>query len=197
MKPCKNCPFLSKSPLGLWHPVEYLLVAYLGSVQDFVELRDLGSSMGCHQYNGITQEKPAGESPRCGGWLRAAKGSFTLQMQARMGKISEAELAEMEDGTPVMSPEELAAANGLDLEWLPPLRWRPGDPRYPTPSDWMSAIQDLRAQLREEPELAYTFVVPGSPLDRKTKDEDIRRAFGEAALQRYKARERGRNGLEV
>lgn len=189
MKPCKNCPFLPQAPLGMWHPVEYLLIAYLGSVKTFVEPRDINSTMGCHEFNGITRETATQSGPRCGGWIRSAKSSFSLTMQSRLGKISKPELAEMGDGILVFSPEEMARANGLDVDRLPPLEWLPGDERYPTVGDWMLAVQGLRTKLREDPEYARVFVVPGSPLDRGTSEAVIRKCFGEAALRRYKCQE--------
>jgi len=196
VKPCKNCPFQPHAPLGMWHPVEYLLVAYLGSTVTFVEPRDIFSTMGCHEFNGVTRIG-VGASPRCGGWLRAAQRSFPLTMQARFGKITRGELAEMEDGTPVLSPEDMARANGLDVDRLPPLEWVPGDERYPTLDDWTAAVLDLRKRLRSDPEHARTYVIPGSPLDARVSDEVIRGCFGEEALQRYKSREGRKNGLEL
>lgn len=196
MKPCKNCPFRPRAPLGMWHPVEYLLVAYLGSVKTYTEPRDIFSTMGCHEFNGITRVG-AEASPRCGGWLRAARDSLPLTMQARLGKLTQGELAEMEDGAHVLSPEDMARANGLDVDRLPPLEWAPGDERYPTLDDWSMAVLDLRERLRADPEHARTYVIPGSPLDVGTSDEVIRGCFGEEALQRYKAREGGKNGLEL
>ena len=188
MKPCKSCPFQPSAVRGLWHPAHYLLIAYLGSVKSFVNLESFSLSMGCHQFNGVVRPNPTGATPRCGGWVRAARDSFSLTMRLRSGKLSRAERAEMEDGEAVLSPEEMARVNGLDMDRLPPLEWTPGDPRYPHPDDWTRASVELRARIEADKEYARTFVVPGSPLDLGVDDDAIRAALGDEAADRYQER---------
>lgn len=186
MKPCKSCPFQPTAKLGLWDPAHYLLIAYLGSVREFVEPSDLSTSMGCHQFNGVVRPNPSGATPRCGGWVRAAFDSFAMRM-AR-SRMTPAELAELDDDAAVLSPEDMARLNGLDMRRVPPLSWNPGDRRYPTQESWRHAVSKLRASLTRNPRLARTYVVPGSPLDIGVSDEDIREALGDEAAERYAAR---------
>jgi hypothetical protein len=186
MKPCSSCPFQPSALRGLWSPAHYLLIAYLGSVRDFTEQSDIPRSMGCHKFNGVVGQAPGGKPPRCGGWVRAARDSFPLRM--KMPWMSEAELAELDDGIAVLTPEDMARLNGLDMARLPPLAWEPGDARYPRPADWVRAVVELRVRLELDPEHARTFVVPGSPLDIGVDDDDIRAALGDEAADRYAAR---------
>lgn len=187
MKPCSSCPFQPTAVRGLWHPAHYLLIAYLGSVRDFSDLSDFSMSMGCHKFNGVVKPNHAGHTPRCGGWVRAARDSFAIRMKLR--RMSRAEIAEMDDGAEVLSPEEMARVNGLDLDRLPPLAYIPGDNRYPTPDAWIRAVVELRAKLDADKEYAREFIVPGSPLDIGVDDDDIIAALGDEAAARYAARE--------
>lgn len=191
MKPCKSCPFQPSAVRGLWHPAHYLLIAYLGSVVDYTEPGDVNRSMGCHRFNGVVQPNPTGATPRCGGWIRAARDSIPLRMSLMLrGRTwTPQERAELDDGAEVLSPEEMARVNGLDMARLPPLSWTPGDPRYPHPDDWKRAVVELRVRIEADEEYARTFVVPGSPLDIGVDDEDIRAALGDTAADRYQERD--------
>lgn len=185
VKPCASCPFLPSAPTGFWHPSHYLLIAYLGSVRTPVESMDASYRMGCHKHNSVIQPDRSGVPPRCGGWLRAARDAIAVQIPLRLGRLSPEELRDLEDDVLVLSPEEMARANGLDLARLPPLDWNPADPRYPTFRDWAVAVLVLRTQLADDPELAREYVVPGSPLDRSVSQEEVERALGPAAAERY------------
>lgn len=191
MKPCSSCPFAPESPPGLWHPAHYLLIAYLGSLKGFAEGSDAFRSMGCHKFNGIVGKAPAGTAVRCGGWVRAARESFPVQMLTKFGRFSQTEIDEMHDGCSVLSPIEMARINGLDVDRLPPLEWTPElRDRYPHPDDWIQEVVELRVRIELDKEYARTFVVPGSPLDMGVSDETIRAALGDKAADRYEERDR-------
>lgn len=181
MKPCSSCPFQPDAPRGLWHPAHYLLIAYLGSVRDFVDPGTLFRSMGCHKFNGIVGKNPAGPPPRCGGWVRAAHDSLKVTLDRRAGRTEDDD----DTTTAVLSPEEMAYYNGLDVERLPPLSFDPRGTRYATYNDWQAAHIELRAKLEADPEYAREFVVPGSPLDIGISDEAVRAALGDNAADRY------------
>lgn len=166
MKPCANCPFLPSAPLGAWHPAEYLRVAYLGSVGSYADDADTNTVMNCHKSSRVCSGGRPVKPKVCGGWIRAAHDSFPLKIAAWIGRISRAERAEaVSDDVAVLSPVEMARANGLDVDRLPPLDWSiEVMDRYPTPQDWQRAISELRERVRLDPEYARTFVLPGSPL---------------------------------
>lgn len=191
MKPCAACPFLSAAPAGFWSPAHYLLIAYLGSVEAFVEADDIVRSMGCHKFNSVLTPKP-GSVPRCGGWIRAARNSFAVQMAQRLGRMSDDEVEESYDDTPVMTPEAMLAQNGFDMTKVPPLRWARGDARYPSALDWEAAVRELREELRADPEAARRYLVPGGPCDREVTDAEVRKVLGELAAARYRARAQAR-----
>lgn len=75
--------------------------------------------------------------------------------------------------------------NGFDMSQLPPLRWSPEDTRYPSYSAWVDAVAALRTQLREDPEYAWHFVLPDSPLERGPTPETVEAALGKPGLRRY------------
>lgn len=181
MKPCKSCPFLPESQLGLWSAAHYLLIAYLGSVRDFVE-GAVETSMGCHQHNGILRPAPA-KPPRCGGWLRAARDSYGLTIRSRLGMLDAAERAEMNDAIFVLSPEDMARLNGLDMSRLPPLAAPIG--KY---AEWRAEVEALKQRLREDPSYADTFVLPGSPLALGVTADQIEAALGSRAADLYDSR---------
>lgn len=180
MKPCDSCPFRKTALLGLWHPAHYLLIAYLGSVRDFVDESALTERMGCHKFGGaLRREHEIENPPLCAGWLRGAPRSFAVKVAVAMGRVTCEDLVRDRE---VMSPETMAEVNGLDMARLPPLSWSPGDPRYPTFGDWTRTVQDLRTRLKADPEYARTFVIPGSPLDIGVNNEQVRGALGPRAI---------------
>lgn len=184
MKPCRACPFLKDAPPGLWEPAHYLLIAYLGSVRSYVDKRD-ARMMGCHKFNGVVGPKPE-HPPLCGGWLRAAQDGIALTLALRMGRLDAEAAEEMDDGVPVLSVEEMARVNGLDVDRLPPLDWSPDvRDRYPHPDDWAREVHDLRSRLERDPAAAREFVVPGSPLDVGVSDKVVAEALGQEAAVKY------------
>ena len=113
----------------------------------------------------------------CGGWIRAARDSIAVRIAVMVrGEIGEDDLY---DGYDVMSPEEMARVNGIDLDnpEIPPLRWshKSGE----SYSDWVSRHRKLREKLQKDPEYARRFVLPGSPLDNPPTPEEIDAIFGE------------------
>ncbi len=184
MKPCKSCPFNPDAVRGVWHPAHYLLIAYLGSIKVFIGEFRL-ETMGCHHWNGALHDPKPGPMPHCGGWIRAGKDSFTMTMLRRLGRLPMDETLEIEDGTPVLSPEDMARLNGLDMSRIPPLDYDPDDGRYASYDAWRDQVVELREKLREDPDYARTFVLPGTPLDINVDDEDaVFEAFGAAAGQK-------------
>jgi len=178
MKPCKSCPFRSDAPRGLWDPAHYLAIAYLGSTSVSAW------SMGCHQYGPQGPKETRGkDGPPCGGWIRAASDSPGVRISVLMG----GQPSECFDGTPVLSPEEMARANGLDVDRLPPLEWTPeyGEQSGQSPTDWASEVHDLRAAILDNPELAHEYVVPGSPLDEGPTYSQIEEALGTEAADHF------------
>lgn len=174
MKPCKSCPFRRDARHGLWSPAHYLLIAYLGSA-DMVGV----TTMGCHQFNGKSNKGFEPEiPPLCGGWIRAARYTVAVKIAIYVrGEIGEDEV--YGDECDVMSPEEMARVNGIDLDnpEIPPLRWshESGESYL----DWLSRHQTLREKLQKDPEYARRFVLPGSPLDNPPTPEEIDAIFGE------------------
>ena len=171
MKPCKSCPFRPDSLPGLWSPAHYIGIAYLGSA-------DIpGPSMGCHSFNGMVNPALSAEKPPlCGGWVRAARDSVQIRLAVMFGGQDEDECF---DSEAVMSPEEMARQNGVDVDMLPPLRYDPT--RYPGATgmaEWASEIIALRNQLHEDPESAWEYVLPGSPLDIGVSESQIAEALG-------------------
>lgn len=184
MKPCRSCPFRPKAQRGLWVPAHYLLIAYLGSVEDFVA-PGAHPSMGCHKSNevmsGLFRTPP--KSKWCGGWIRAARNSMAARIAAF--DMPAAEREEMQDRVAVLTPSEMARVNGLDMDRLPPLAWPYGSSRYPTFDSWRDEILELRRRLVADPDYAQTFVVPGSPLDVGATPDQVRDALGVRAARRY------------
>ena len=166
MKPCGSCPFRRSAIRGLWVPDHYLRIAYLGSAET------LGApTMGCHKHN----KRPAEEVPLCSGWLRSAgRRNIAVRLYILTGKLDPAETERAPD---VMSPEEMVRVNGLDLSRLPPLRWSPD--LGVTYEEWTEAHAALRRQLRDDPDLAWTYVLPDSPLARGVRLDDDRHFHGE------------------
>lgn len=183
MKPCSSCPFSPTAPLGLWHPAHYLEIAYLGSVDTYVEQADLHTAMACHKANDVLQPERKGPLPLCGGWLHAAPDSFRARGACARHQID----LETDSRVSVLSPREMMARNGFDLPRLPPLRWMIGeDARYPEFTGWASAVVSLRRALRRNPDLAWGFVLPGTPLARGARGEDLLIAFGPEGARRYR-----------
>ena len=181
MKPCKSCPFSPDALPGLWEPAHYLLIAYLGST-DLLTSGPL-RSMGCHQWNGVISEKRKDtDAPRCGGWIRSARDAMAIQLLVRLGRIDG---DETEDGTPVLTPEQMLESNGFDMSRIPPRKFDHRDKRYASYQEWESAILTLRAALTDSPDFARTFVKPGSPLDVGVTREQVAAFGGEQMAQAY------------
>lgn len=181
MKPCKSCPFSHESLPGMWEAAHYLAIAYLGSANHHSLMN---TTMGCHQWNGIVKPGLSRESgERCGGWLRAAKHtSLSIHLLAMTGKVS---MDDLTDDIEVMSPAEMAAAQGLDMERLPPLDWAGPTDRYPTYGDWEAELLTLRATILSDPSVALAYVLPGSPLDVGVTYEQVAAHIGDDAARRY------------
>jgi hypothetical protein len=174
MKPCACCPFRADAPLGIWEASHYLAIAYLGSA-DIGELAV--RVMGCHRFNGVMHPKLLPEkSPVCGGWARAARNTPAIRLAAMMGRVS---ISDLEDTEGILSPEAMAERNGLDLERLPPLTWRPGLRAWPNWSDWVSHTIELRSAVLDNPQIALDYVLPGSPLDLGVSRDTVRKHLGE------------------
>ena len=180
MKPCKACPFRPDAPHGLWAAAHYLAIAYLGSVTDPIpEL--LGQSMGCHEWNGrLSPNRQPEDTPRCGGWVRAARDSLNVRLAMAFSGLDPEEVY---DDTPVLSPRDMAEANGLDVGLLPDLHYDPGSGQ--TYDEWKDGIVALRQAVLDDPTVALDYVVPGSPLALGVERDDVVRAFGEAAASTY------------
>jgi hypothetical protein len=180
MKPCKSCPFRRDARHGLWSPAHYLLIAYLGSADT---PPSPVPTMGCHQFNGKSNKAFEPEIPPmfstgrdlCGGWIRAARDSIAV----RIAVMVRGEIDDVYDGYDVMSPEEMARVNGIDLDnpEIPPLRWshESGESYF----DWLSRHRTLREKIQKNQEYARRFVLPGSPLDNPPTSEEIDAIFGE------------------
>ncbi len=186
-RPCKSCPFQPTAFRGLWHPSHYLLIAYLGSVRDWIP--------GCEQLAMNCHQRPGNRSAagRCGGWARAARESLPVCIGVAFGKIDQ----DAYDDTPVLSPEEMARVNGLDMARIPPLSWSPDDPRYPSHDAWVDAIIDLRAKLEADPEHARSYVLPGSPLDVGPSPDEVVEALGPKLAAVYASTALPRNPVEA
>jgi len=171
MKPCKSCPFRKDSRHGLWSAAHYLLVAYLQSA-DIPSL----PSMGCHQYNGKVKPSLKAEvSPYCGGWIRAAKDNVAIGIRVAFGRIDNDEI---HDGYDVMSPEEMAKTNGIDMTRVPALRFDHRNQDVQSYVEWLNEHTELRNRLRADPEYARTFIVPGSPLANPPGQAEVDEIFG-------------------
>lgn len=176
MKPCKSCPFRRDARHGLWEPAHYLLIAYLGSADGAGPIR----TMACHQFNGKTKRSIDPKiPPPCVGWVRAARHTVAARIVVYVRKqIGEKEVYG-EDCREIMSPEEMARVNGIDLDHpeIPPLQWKheSGESYF----DWLSRHQTLREKLEKDAEYARKFVLPGSPLDNPPTLAEIDAIFGE------------------
>lgn len=179
--PCSSCPFRRDAQVALWEPAHYLLIAYLGSATDPVPSL-LGASMGCHKYNEVIQPGFNGRPPMCAGWLLAAPDALYLRIVQRVHGIDTDASSE---GVDILSPEEMLRVNGFDMERIPPRGWRLGDPRYPTFGHWSNEVAALAEQLRRDPDAAWEYVLPGSPLRRGVSPEQVQKALGAAAALRY------------
>lgn len=162
MKPCDSCPFAGHPEhFGMWRPAEYILTAYLGSLEDSPDA-EFPEPMGCHKWGGGLRDPLRGTPQLCGGWTRAAPRALALRLARKTCRVDPA------DDEEVLTPVEMLRANGIDTDLLPPLAWSPSDARYPTFADWSEAVLDLRARLQEDPECAREYVIAGSPLDLRT-----------------------------
>lgn len=182
MKPCKSCPFNRESLPGMWEAAHYLGIAYL-SCADTPRL--ISARMGCHQWNGIVHpSRQPGDTPLCGGWMRAARESLAIRMAMFSGR---ADPAEVHDDTPVMTPEEMCRANGFDMDRLPPLKWDPRihRDRYPTYQDWETEVVELREAIMDDPQVAFEYVLDGSPLALGVTREKVAAAMGEDVACAY------------
>lgn len=184
MKPCKACPFRPDAPHGLWSPAHYLAIAYLGSVRDPIPAL-MVSVMGCHQWNGVVHDKlKLQDAPICGGWVRAAHDSLAVRLRLHTPAYADAF-----DGEPVLSPEGMARANGLDVDRLPPLHY--DRERYETFDAWAAEVLSVRARCMADEEYARSFVLADSPLANGPDFEDVVAAFDPEAVVRMYAH----NGL--
>lgn len=181
MKPCKSCPFRPDALSGLWHPAHYLAIAYLGSA-DVPGL--ITTSMGCHQWNGVVSDaRQPEDTPLCGGWIRAANGTINMRLKMLSGR---ADPDEVFDDEPRLSVEEMARVNGLDMDRLPPLRWdQTTAERYADPEEWMSAVLALRQACLDDPDIAFGYVVPGSPLANGVDRDEVAAVMGDEVAARY------------
>lgn len=157
MKPCSTCPWRCSAPLGYWHPARLIAIAYVFSAD-----AGLTAAMGCHEWNGSNPSRAPQDSPPCGGWVRVARDVMTVRALLLRGEVSHMEL--QTDTADLFSDvTTMLRWNGIDVDRLPPLR-------APVGADaaghlaWRASLRDLRATLRDNPEAAHDFVLPGSPM---------------------------------
>lgn len=173
MKPCAACPFRPDSPMGLWEPAHYLAIAYLGSVRTPLPVHF--PSMNCHAWNPLVNPHLRREDSKpCGGWARSLYVTESFRLRLCLPGYPDAD-----DGEPVLTPEEMARLNGLDMDRLPPLEWQPDTPGYEGDYlGWAQSVIELWHALNADPGLAREYVVSGSPLDVGAQFSDVVRSMG-------------------
>lgn len=118
--------------------------------------------MGCHQWNGnYNPSRLPKDSPPCGGWVRVAQDSVAVRLLVLSGRVGPEDL---DDKLVDLFPDvqTMLRVNGIDVDALPPLR-----PPFPPEQDllqkWIGSVIALRERLEKDPDLAYAYVLPGSP----------------------------------
>jgi hypothetical protein len=157
-----------------------LAIAYLGSADCAAQMQE---SMGCHQWNGhVNESRQPADTPLCGGWIRAARGTIAVRLRLIAGSVDVEDIMDL-GGT--MSVEEMARVNGLDVDRLPPLAYDHLSDRYASHAEWTNAVVTLRQAILATPDLAWEYVIPGSPLAEGVDRDQVAAAMGEEAASRY------------
>lgn len=156
MKPCSSCPFTPSATLGKWAPHHLIAISYLLSGDSVL------GTMGCHFWDGSHPGRMPEDSPACGGWIRVARETPTIRLMMATGQINPDEpYSDLENLFPDV--ETMLRWNGIDVDRLPPLKCPP----VRTAEDvvnWQRSILDLKARIDANQEVAWAYVLPGSPM---------------------------------